>query len=147
MLKFRSMRCDADPYGILPHSGTDAWLTRLGRLLRETSLDELPQLFNILRGEMSIVGPHPLYERQAAEWDDNQRRRLDVRPGLTGYAQAYGRGDLPIEGKFDMDRHYVDHRTFWMDVRIIVRTLVNIFRHRDDIYEKRYSRDEEREID
>jgi lipopolysaccharide/colanic/teichoic acid biosynthesis glycosyltransferase len=148
MLKFRSMRSDAEPYGVSPHSGADRRLTRIGRLLRETSLDELPQLLNVLRGDMSLVGPRPLYERQAAEWNDQQRRRLDVRPGLTGYAQAYGRGDLPIEDKIEMDVHYVDHRTFWMDVRIVFRTAWNmIFRRGNDVYEKRYSRDKERETD
>jgi len=147
MLKFRSMRSDADPYGISPHSGTDSRLTRVGRFLRETSLDELPQLLNILRGDMSLVGPRPLYERQAAEWNDNQRRRLDVRPGLTGYAQAYGRGELPIEDKIEMDLYYVDHRSFWLDLRIVFRTVLNIFFRRGEVYEKRYSRDKERETE
>jgi len=147
MLKFRSMRLDADPYGVSPHSGADARLTRVGKLLRETSLDELPQLFNVLRGDMSMVGPRPLYERQAAEWNETQRRRLDVRPGITGYAQSCGRGDMPIEDKIEMDVYYVDHRTFWMDARILFRTAWNIVFRRGDVYEKRYSRQKERETD
>ncbi len=88
MLKFRTMRSDVDAYGHSPHSADDPRLTRVGKFLRETSLDELPQLFNVLAGQMSLVGPRPLYERQAAQWSARQRRRLDVPPGITGYAQA-----------------------------------------------------------
>ncbi len=102
MLKFRTMRTDVDPYGHSPHSAEDQRLTKLGRRLRETSLDELPQLFNVLAGQMSIVGPRPLYERQAARWDERQRRRLEVRPGITGYAQVYGRGELTHEDKIEL---------------------------------------------
>ncbi|MCP4378486.1 MAG: sugar transferase, partial [bacterium] len=103
MLKFRTMRIDVDPYASSPHGGDDPRLTRFGKFLRETSLDELPQLFNVIFGQMSLVGPRPLYERQAELWDDVQRRRLEVRPGITGYAQAYGRGQLTIEKKIEMD--------------------------------------------
>ncbi len=145
MLKFRTMRSDVDPYGMSPQSGQDPRLTRVGRFLRETSLDELPQLINILKGEMSVVGPRPLYERQAARWDARQRRRLDVRPGLTGYAQAYGRGELPIEDKIEMDLYYIAHRGFWMDLRILVRTLANAAGGQA-VYETRYSRTHLREI-
>lgn len=147
MLKFRTMRTDADPYGMSPTSGRDPRLTRLGRFLRETSLDELPQLLNVLAGQMSLVGPRPLYERQAARWDAEQRRRLDVKPGLTGYAQAYGRASLPIEDKIEMDLHYVDNRSVLMDLRIVFRTVANIFRSDKDVYEKQYSRDRRREQD
>ncbi|MDP6635053.1 MAG: sugar transferase [Phycisphaerae bacterium] len=147
ILKFRTMRIDADPYGSSPHSGDDPRLTRLGKFLRETSLDELPQLLNIIIGQMSLVGPRPLYERQAEKWDDVQRRRLEVRPGVTGYAQAYGRGQLTIEEKIEMDVHYVDNRSFWFDLRIILRTVGNILRPRSEVYEKRYSNDREYEND
>jgi len=147
MLKFRTMRSDVDPYGISPHSGADARLTRLGKRLRETSLDELPQLLNVLSGDMSLVGPRPLYERQAAQWDDRQRHRLDVRPGITGYAQAYGRGSLTIEEKIEMDLYYVEHQSMWLDIKIMVRTFLNVFGGRGDVYEQRYSRDRDRETD
>ena len=147
MLKFRTMRSDVDPYGGSPHSGDDPRLTRMGRLLRETSLDELPQVFNVILGQMSLVGPRPLYERQAAQWDQRQRRRLEVRPGITGYAQAYGRGGITIEEKIEMDVHYVDNHSFWFDLRIILRTMGNIFRHRGEVYEKQYSSDREYEND
>ena len=147
ILKFRTMRIGVDPYGSSPHSGEDPRLTWLGKFLRETSLDELPQVFNVMIGQMSLVGPRPLYERQASQWDDHQRRRLEVRPGVTGYAQAYGRGQLTIEEKIEMDVHYVDNRGFWFDLRIILRTVANIFRPRGEVYEKQYSSDREYEND
>ena len=145
MWKFRTMRSDVDPYAHSPHEADDPRLTRFGRFLRETSLDELPQLFNVLAGTMSLVGPRPLYERQAEQWNDNQRRRLDVTPGITGYAQAYGRASLPIEDKIDMDLHYVDNRSIGMDLRIIFRTVCNLFCRRSGVYEERYSRDRDYE--
>ena len=145
MLKFRTMRNDVDPYGHSPHSRQDPRLTRVGKWLRERSLDELPQLWNILRGEMSVVGPRPLYERQAAEWTPRQRRRLDVRPGLTGYAQAYGRASLPIEDKIEMDLHYIENAGIAMDLRIIAATVLNALRGGGEVYETRYSRQQEYE--
>ena len=145
--KFRTMRTDADPYGHSPHDAHDPRLTRFGRFLRETGLDELPQLFNVLAGAMSLVGPRPLYERQVAQWDDNQRRRLDVRPGITGYAQVYGRALLAIEDKIDMDLYYVDNHGAGMDVKIIFHTICKVFSRRGDVYEARYSRDREYEDD
>jgi lipopolysaccharide/colanic/teichoic acid biosynthesis glycosyltransferase len=148
MLKFRTMRADVDAYAGSPRSGDDPRLTRVGRFLREASLDELPQLINVLRGEMSLVGPRPLYERQAARWDHRQRRRLDARPGVTGYAQAYGRAGLTIEDKIEMDLHYLDRRSLWLDLRILARTVANVFTaRRQGIYEQRYSRDKDRELD
>jgi len=141
MLKFRTMRADVDAYGGSPRSADDPRLTRLGRLLRETSLDELPQLLNVLAGQMSLVGPRPLYERQAALWDERQRRRLEVRPGITGYAQAYGRGGMTLEDKIEYDLYYVDNRGVLLDLRIVLRTLANVLTRRGgDIYEQRYSR-------
>ena len=150
MLKFRTMRTDVDPYGRSPHGADDPRLTKVGRLLRETSLDELPQLFNVLAGQMSLVGPRPLYERQAAKWNDRQRKRLDVRPGLTGFAQAYGRGQLTHEEKIEMDVTYVENRSLWMDVKIVFATAWNMLKGAvtgkgGDVYEQRYSQDEEHE--
>ena len=147
MYKFRTMRADTDPFGDSPHSPADERLTGLGRRLRQTSLDELPQLFNILKGDMSLVGPRPLYERQAAQWDDRQRRRLLVRPGLTGYAQAYGRGALTLEEKIELDLHYVDHQSLALDCRIVWKTLGNAFSSPGQTYERRYSQQKERESD
>lgn len=145
MLKFRTMRSDADPYGASPRSGEDPRLTRVGRWLRETSLDELPQLLNVLAGQMSLVGPRPLYERQAEKWDARQRRRLDVPPGITGYAQAYGRGDLRIEDKIEMDLYYIDHQSLRLDLRILLRTVANVLTGGMGVYERQYSRTEQRE--
>ena len=144
MLKFRTMRTDVDPYGVSPRCGRDTRLTRLGRWLRETSLDELPQLLNVLIGQMSLVGPRPLYERQAAEWNDRQRGRLDVRPGITGYAQVYGRGGITIEEKIELDLYYVAHQSVRLDMKIILRTIAG---GSGGIYERRYSIDRERETD
>lgn len=145
MLKFRTMRSDVDPYGNSPHGGDDPRLTRLGKFLRETSLDELPQLVNVLKGDMSLVGPRPLYERQAERWNAHQWRRLEVRPGITGYAQAYGRASLTHEEKIELDVHYVSNRSFWLDLKILCQTAIHLVARRGQVYEQRYSRDEERE--
>jgi lipopolysaccharide/colanic/teichoic acid biosynthesis glycosyltransferase len=107
MYKFRTMRTGVDPYGDSPQTGDDPRITRFGRWLRESSLDELPQLINVVRGEMSLVGPRPLYVQQIAEWDARQRGRLLVKPGLTGLAQIHGRGSLTIEDKLEYDVRYV----------------------------------------
>lgn len=146
MLKFRTMRTDVDPYGPSPHNGQDPRLTRVGRFLRERSLDELPQLLNVLVGDMSLVGPRPLYERQAALWDDRQKRRLDVRPGLTGYAQVYGRGRATHEEKIELDLTYIDSRSFMLDLKLICQTFTGALTGKQ-VYEQRYSRDKERETD
>ena len=139
LLKFRTMRSDVDPYGHSPHSSEDPRLTRVGRFLREKQLDELPQLFNVLMGRMSIVGPRPLYERQAELWSERQRRRLEVKPGITGYAQIYGGGALTHEEKIELDLYYVEHRTFWLDLKLIFQTFVKIITGKSQIYEQRYS--------
>jgi len=138
LLKFRTMRTDADPFGPSPKSGRDLRLTGVGKFLREWSLDELPQLFNILCGQMSLVGPRPLYLSQMAEWDSTQRRRLEVKPGLTGLAQICGRAELTIENKLALDVEYVDKRSFGLDLRIVWMTLGQLIGRRN-IYEKRYS--------
>ena len=136
--KFRTMRADVDPYGDSPQSGQDPRLTRLGRWLRETSLDELPQLINVVRGEMSLVGPRPLYVQQVAEWDERQRGRLLVRPGLTGLAQVHGRGSATLEDKLEWDVRYVESVSLRTDLMILWQTLRNV-RAGGDIYEVRYS--------
>jgi lipopolysaccharide/colanic/teichoic acid biosynthesis glycosyltransferase len=138
LYKFRTMRLDADPFGPSPKSGDDLRLTRLGRFLREHSLDELPQLLNIVRGDMSLVGPRPLYLSQVAEWNERQRNRLLVRPGLTGLAQTSGRGDLTLEEKLELDTAYVEQVSLWLDIRILLATASQVFA-RGGVYEKRYS--------
>ena len=139
--KFRTMRTDVDPFGASPKSGEDPRLTKIGKFLREYSLDELPQLFNILKGDMSIVGPRPLYMSQVAEWNDRQKKRLLVKPGLTGLAQISGRGELTREEKLELDVRYVETASFWLDLKIILLTICQVFT-RKNIYEKKYSRDE-----
>ncbi len=139
LLKFRTMKTDVDPFGPSPKSGRDPRLTRIGKWLRETSLDELPQLFNVVKGEMSVVGPRPLYRSQMAEWNPVQRRRLLVKPGLTGLAQISGRAQLTLEEKLALDVEYVDRHSLILDAWILGQTILQIFRRRN-IYEKRYSK-------
>lgn len=141
LYKFRTMRLDADPFGPSPKSGQDPRLTRLGRFLREHSLDELPQLLNIIIGDMSLVGPRPLYMSQVPEWNERQRKRLLVKPGLTGLAQISGRGGLTVEEKLELDVKYVEQAGLRLDCRILAVTAARVF-SRGGIYEKRYSRAE-----
>jgi undecaprenyl phosphate N,N'-diacetylbacillosamine 1-phosphate transferase len=139
--KFRTMKVDVDPFGSSPKSGDDPRMTRTGKLLREYSLDELPQLFNVLKGDMSIVGPRPLYVSQMSEWNERQKKRLLVKPGLTGLAQISGRGELAREEKLELDVKYVETANLWVDIKIILRTIAQVF-SRKSIYEKRYSQTE-----
>jgi len=142
--KFRTMKLDVDPFGASPKSGQDTRLTRVGKFLREYSLDELPQLFNILKGDMSIVGPRPLYVSQISEWNERQKKRLSVKPGLTGLAQIHGRGELTREEKLEFDVKYVETAGLWLDCKIIIATIGHVFgrKGRKNIYEKRYSETE-----
>jgi undecaprenyl phosphate N,N'-diacetylbacillosamine 1-phosphate transferase len=139
--KFRTMIADTEPFGPSPKSGKDPRLTKIGRILREYSLDELPQLFNILKGDMSIVGPRPLYLSQIPEWSERQKKRLLVKPGLTGLAQISGRGEITREEKLELDVKYMETAGFLVDVRIALATIASVF-HRKGIYEKRYSQAE-----
>ena len=139
--KFRTMKFNVDPFGPSPKSGTDPRLTKIGKFLREYSLDELPQLFNILKGDMSLVGPRPLYVSQMAEWDERQKKRLLVKPGLTGLAQIFGRGQLTREKKLELDVEYVETAGFGLDCKIILATITAVFT-RKNIYEKKYSQTE-----
>ena len=124
MLKFRTMRAGVEAFGASPSGPEDARLTRLGRWFRETTLDELPQFWNVLKGDMSLVGPRPLYVSQAEEFTAEQRRRLEVRPGLTGLAQVSGRGDISHEEKLRMDVRYVEQWSLWLDVKIILGSVI-----------------------
>jgi sugar transferase EpsL len=120
MIKFRTMLDARDCEGhLLPDS---ARMTSFGRLLRSSSVDELPELFNILRGEMSLVGPRPLLMEYLPLYSEEQARRHNVRPGLTGWAQINGRNALGWDEKFALDTWYVDNRSFWLDLRILWRT-------------------------
>jgi undecaprenyl phosphate N,N'-diacetylbacillosamine 1-phosphate transferase len=139
--KFRSMKPDVEPFAQSPQSAKDPRLTTVGRFLREYSLDELPQLFNVLKGDMSVVGPRPLYLSQMAKWSERQRKRLLVRPGLTGLAQISGRGEVTHEEKIELDIKYVETASLCLDAKIILTTISMVFR-RKNIYEKRYSQTE-----
>jgi undecaprenyl phosphate N,N'-diacetylbacillosamine 1-phosphate transferase len=139
--KFRTMKTEVDPFGPSPKAADDLRLTKVGKLLREYSLDELPQLFNVLKGDMSIIGPRPLYVSQMAEWDEKQKKRLLVKPGLTGLAQISGRGELTREEKLELDVKYVETAGFWLDLKIILATIACTF-GRKNIYEKKYSQTE-----
>ena len=123
MWKFRTM-VDKAPLGGIwdPLTAEDPRITKAGAFLRRTSLDELPNLVNVLRGEMSIVGPRPTISEQVAEYTDRQRRRLEVKPGITGWAQVNGRASLPWEERIELDIWYVDNRSAGLDLKIIGRT-------------------------
>ncbi len=124
LLKFRTMDNCRDREGnLLPD---EVRLHAYGRFLRATSLDELPELFNILLGHMSLVGPRPLLVQYLERYTPEQRRRHTVRPGLTGYAQAYGRNALSWEDRFRRDVYYVEHISFWLDVKIVLVTVVAV---------------------
>ena len=126
LYKFRSMTDERDENGdLLPD---EVRLTKFGKLLRSTSLDELPELWNILRGDMSIVGPRPLLVKYLPLYNEEQRHRHDVRPGLTGWAQVNGRNALSWEEKFRLDVWYVQNVSFWVDVKTIFLTVKNVLR-------------------
>jgi sugar transferase EpsL len=128
LLKFRTMTDARGADGAL--LSDEQRLTPLGRRLRASSLDELPELWNVLRGDMSLVGPRPLLTEYLPVYTPRQARRHEVRPGVTGWAQINGRNDLPWSEKLEMDVWYVEHRSLWLDIRILLRTLAVPFRQR-----------------
>ena len=135
MLKFRTMVVDAieagkrlgleDPWGLVPD---DPRITRSGRFLRRTSLDELPQLINVVKGQMSLVGPRPDLVEQVANYSERDRRRLAVLPGITGWSQVHGREEISWPERFEQDAWYVDHWSLWLDVKIVIATFMQLFR-------------------
>jgi lipopolysaccharide/colanic/teichoic acid biosynthesis glycosyltransferase len=140
MLKFRTMvpravelgreqGLTADPYGIVKN---DPRVTRVGRWLRRTGLDELPQLVHVVSGRMSLVGPRADLVEQAARYGERERRRLTVRPGITGWAQIHGRDSVSWPERFELDLWYLDHWSLWLDAKILVRTAGEIFRAEPD---------------
>lgn len=126
LIKFRSMGNETDAQGNLLPDG--ARLTSVGRFLRSTSLDELPSLWNVLRGEMSLVGPRPLLMEYLPRYSANQMRRHDVRPGITGWAQVNGRNAVSWTRKFELDVWYVDNQTFLLDLKILLMTVLNVLK-------------------
>lgn len=137
LMKFRTMSVDTDPYGFSPKNAGDPRLTSVGKCFREHSLDELPQLINVLSGQMSLVGPRPLLLWQYQRWTQRQRGRCLVKPGLTGWAQVIGRTELTHERKIEYDLWYVDNATLLLDAKIIFKTLFMVMARRAT-YEPRY---------
>ena len=129
LLKLRTMVVGAETMGAgLSVNRGDSRITRSGRLLRKLSLDELPQLWNVVRGEMSVIGPRPTLRYQVEQYDERQRHRLDVKPGITGWAQVNGRAALPWADRIELDVWYVEHRSPRLDLRILARTPSALFR-------------------
>jgi lipopolysaccharide/colanic/teichoic acid biosynthesis glycosyltransferase len=128
LVKLRTMVVGAERQGAgwAVNEG-DPRITRTGRLLRRLSLDELPQLWNVVRGDMSLVGPRPTLSYQVERYTPRQRRRLEVKPGITGWAQIHGRARLPWDERIELDVWYVEHRSPWVDVRILLRTPLALF--------------------
>jgi lipopolysaccharide/colanic/teichoic acid biosynthesis glycosyltransferase len=128
LVKLRTMVVGAETQGAgwAVNQG-DPRITRAGRLLRRLSLDELPQLWNVVRGDMSLVGPRPTLAYQVERYTERQRRRLDVKPGITGWAQIHGRASLPWEERIELDVWYVEHRSAWVDLMILLRTPPALF--------------------
>ncbi|APB31743.1 sugar transferase [Vagococcus teuberi] len=128
--KFRTMKIDT-PKEMPTHllKNPDEFITRVGKFLRKTSLDELPQLFNILKGDMAIIGPRPaLWNQEDLIEERDKYGANDIRPGLTGWAQINGRDELEIDIKASLDRYYVEHESFWMDVKCFFGTIVSVFK-------------------
>ena len=129
IIKFKSMTDEKDSEGnLLPN---EQRITKIGALLRKTSFDELPQFINVLKGDMSMIGPRPLVIRYLDLYTPEQARRHDVRPGITGWAQVNGRNAISWTRKFELDVWYVDHVSLWLDMKIVYMTVVNILRRKD----------------
>jgi lipopolysaccharide/colanic/teichoic acid biosynthesis glycosyltransferase len=129
VLKLRTMVVGAEGMGAgFAVDRGDRRITRVGRILRRTSVDELPQLWNVLRGDMSIIGPRPTLRYQVDQYDEHQRHRLDIRPGLTGWAQVNGRAELPWADRIELDVWYVENRSRRIDLEILLRTPLALFR-------------------
>lgn len=131
VIKFKSMTDDRDAEGnLLPEAQR---LTKIGALIRKTSIDELPQLINVLKGDMALIGPRPLLPKYLPLYNKEQHRRHEVRPGITGWAQVNGRNNITWTDKFKMDVWYVDHCSLWLDVKIACMTIKNVLTSKDII--------------
>lgn len=131
VMKFKSMTDEKDENGeLLPD---ELRLTKVGAFVRKTSIDELPQLINVLKGDMSLIGPRPLLIRYLPVYTERERLRHSVRPGISGWAQVNGRSHITWEDKLDCDIYYVEHLSFWMDVKVLIKTFQNILAGSKDI--------------
>lgn len=137
MYKFRSMKVNAPDIrnedGSTFNSEDDPRLTKIGKFIRQTSLDETPQLLNIIKGDMSIVGPRPDLPEHQKLYEGNEQRKLEVRPGVTGYNQAYFRNTVTWKERIHHDIYYIDHLSFWLDAKVFFKTAVSVLR-REDVY-------------
>lgn len=129
VIKFKSMTDDKDENGVLLPN--DQRITKVGKFIRKFSIDELPQLFNVLKGDMSLIGPRPLLVRYLELYTPEQARRHEVRPGLTGWAQVNGRNNISWSDKFKMDVWYVDHCSLWVDLKVIILTIKSVLSGKD----------------
>lgn len=129
VMKFKSMTDECDAEGnLLPEAQR---LTKVGAFIRKTSIDELPQLVNVLKGDMALIGPRPLLPKYLPLYNDEQRRRHEVRPGITGWAQVNGRNNVTWTEKFKLDVWYVDNCSLWLDIKIIYMTIKNVLSSKD----------------
>lgn len=129
VIKFKTMTDECGENGkLLPD---EKRLTKVGKIVRSLSIDELPQLINVFKGEMSLIGPRPLTPTYLLVYNDFQRRRMEVRPGISGWAQVNGRMNLKLSKKFEYDVWYVDHCTLWLDIKIVFMTVWNVLRRKD----------------
>lgn len=129
IIKYKSMTDERDSEGnLLPDARR---LTKVGRFVRATSIDELPQLFNVLKGDMALIGPRPLLEEYLPYYTERERLRHSVRPGITGYTQVHGRNNLAWDDRLEMDVYYVEHLTFATDIGIVFKTIVNVLTRKD----------------
>lgn len=137
MYKFRSMKVNAPDIrnedGSTFNSEDDPRLTKIGKFIRKTSLDETPQLLNIIKGDMSIIGPRPSLPDAFKKYDSNSKRKFEVRPGITGYSQAYFRNSIGLNDKVQKDIYYIEHISWLLDIRIFIKTAINVFR-KENIY-------------
>ena len=139
VIKFKSMTDERDANGkLLPDAQR---LTKVGKFVRSTSIDELPQLINVFKGDMSLIGPRPLLVQYLPLYNEEQHRRHEVRPGITGWAQVNGRNFAPFSKRFEMDVWYVDHCTLWTDIRIVFMTIKNVLMRKDISIGDHISRD------
>lgn len=140
MYKFRSMKIDAPDLrnedGSTFNSEDDPRLTKIGKFIRKTSLDETPQLLNIIKGDMSIIGPRPDLPEHLELYEGNEEHKLDIRPGVTGFNQAYYRNTIPWKERIKNDIYYIDYLSFWLDIKIFVKTAFSVIRRKDIFLEE-----------
>lgn len=137
MYKLRSMKMNAPDLrnedGSTFNAEDDPRLTKIGKLIRKTSIDETPQLLNIIKGDMSIIGPRPDLPEHRKLYEGNEERKLEIRPGVTGYNQAYFRNNVPWKERIQNDIHYIDHLSWWLDIKIFFKTVISVLK-REDVF-------------